>query len=100
MRTSLVPTIYAALSILFFPNPLSPQEPPGSGEVLVPLRTETPLVIDGRLDDPVWREAPFVTDFRTWTPDFGQTMVGETRTYMAYDGSNLYFAFHAFDPEP
>jgi hypothetical protein len=100
MRTSLVPTIYAALSILFFPSPLSPQEPPGSGEVLVPLRTETPLVIDGRLDDPVWLEAPFVTDFRTWTPDFGQTMVGETRTYMAYDGSNLYFAFHAFDPEP
>ena len=26
-------------------------------------------------------------------------MVGETRTYMAYDGSNLYFAFQAFDPE-
>ena len=46
MRTSSVLAIYAALSIILFPNPLSPQGPPGSGEVLVPLRTEAPLVID------------------------------------------------------
>ncbi len=74
------------------------QEPPGG--IQFPLETETPPVIDGVLDEPLWQEAPSVTEFRTWAPDFGREMVGETRTYMAYDRSNLYFAFHAFDPEP
>jgi hypothetical protein len=69
-------------------------------EPFAPLRTESPPVIDGRLDDAVWQRAPYVSDFRTWAPDYGKEMVGETRTYMAYDGSNLYFAFHAMDPEP
>ncbi len=66
----------------------------------LPLRTERAPIIDGRLDDAVWSEAPYVSDFRTWAPDYGKAMVGDTRTYMAYDGNNLYFAFRAFDPEP
>ncbi|MGD2122166.1 MAG: DUF5916 domain-containing protein [Gemmatimonadota bacterium] len=74
------------------------QDPPGGTQF--PLRTETPPIIDGVLDEPLWQEAPSVTEFRTWAPDFGKEMVGETRAYMAYDRFNLYFAFHAFDPEP
>ena len=100
MRTSSFRTLSVAVSALLLPCQPASSQSSGTQPILVPVRTEAPPVIDGRLDDPVWQEAPFVTDFRTWRPDFGQTMVGETRTYMAYDGANLYFAFRAFDPDP
>ena len=74
--------------------------PSFSQETFLPLRTETPPVIDGVLDDPVWRAAPFVSGFKTWLPDYGQEMVGDTKVYAAYDGENLYFAFRCYDPEP
>ena len=70
----------------------------GAAYTVAARRAKTPPAIDGILDDPVWREAPSVTGFRTWTPDFGLTMVGETTVHAAYDGENLYFAFRCYDP--
>jgi hypothetical protein len=67
---------------------------------VLPLRVDTPPVIDGRLDDTIWRDAPFVTGFRTFIPDFGKTMPESTIVYMAHDRQNLYFAFRCFDPDP
>jgi len=97
MRRSLVlSACFAALPVLF-PQPSPCQEPV---ETLTPLKIDIPPVIDGKLDEPMWAEAPMVSGFLTWMPDFGQSMAGDTRTYMAYDESNLYFAFHALDPEP
>ena len=100
MRAShfLIPTL--AFSIFLFPRSAESQQQQGADGVLTPLRTETPPVIDGVLDEALWRIAPYVTGFRTWMPDFGKEMAGRTEAYMAYDGSNLYFAFRAFDPEP
>jgi hypothetical protein len=72
----------------------------GAQALLEPLRTDRPPVIDGRLDEPAWQEAPYVTEFRTFAPDYGLEMAAETRAYMAYDGENLYFAFRALDNEP
>ncbi len=69
-------------------------------EPLVPLRTDAPPVIDGVLDDPLWREAPYVTGFTTWRPDFGRLMANQTVAYYAYDEANLYFAFRCYDSEP
>ena len=81
-------------AFLLLPTTLRPQEP------LAPLRAEEAPVIDGRLEEPLWNEAPVLTDFMTYTPDFGKRMVGETEVYMAYDAANLYFAFRSLDPEP
>ena len=67
---------------------------------LSPYRTETPPVLDGVLDDPVWKKAPAETGFKTWTPDFGQDMREKTVVYYAYDRENLYFAFRCYDREP
>lgn len=69
-------------------------------DLLLPVRTETPPVIDGKLDDPLWQQAPFVTGFRTFIPDFGHAMPESTVAYFAYDEENLYFAFRCFDPDP
>jgi hypothetical protein len=67
---------------------------------LIPLKADTPPLIDGKLDEPLWQQAPQVTGFKTWTPDFGQLMSETTVVYYAYDSRNLYFAFRCFDRQP
>jgi hypothetical protein len=70
------------------------------GEFFKPLRTAVPPVVDGRLDDPVWREATPVEGFRTFIPDFSREPSERTVASMAYDAENLYFAFKCYDREP
>jgi hypothetical protein len=69
-------------------------------DTLKPLRIDIPLQIDGKLDEPVWQEAPYVTGFKTFNPDYGKDMAQKTKVFMAYDRENLYFAFRCFDSEP
>jgi len=85
--------VLAAVSIL-------PAAPLPGAEVFKPLRTATPPAIDGALDDPVWREAPSVSDFKIFIPDFGKDLSERTVGYIAYDAENLYFAFKCYDREP
>jgi hypothetical protein len=69
-------------------------------EPLAPARAEIPPVIDGELNDPIWEAAPSVSGFKTWQPDFGQDLPGNTVVFLAYDSANLYFAFRCTDNEP
>jgi hypothetical protein len=71
-----------------------------ANDVLTPLRTATPPIIDGKLDDVVWQQAPSVTGFKTFYPEYGKDMPDPTVVYYAYDRENLYFAFRCFDSEP
>ena len=68
--------------------------------LLKPLKTDSPPVIDGDLNDFVWAEASTVTDFVTFIPIMGKTQPEKTVVSMAYDSENLYFAFRCFDDEP
>ncbi len=83
--------------ILVFSSGLASTAPPS---LLKPLKTDKPPVVDGILDDPVWEEAPYVKDFKTFIPDFGRGLSEETLAYFAYDAENLYFAFQCYDREP
>ena len=67
---------------------------------LIPLKTVIPPVIDGKLDDAVWQNAPHVSGFKTWMPDYGIDMKFGTEVYYAYDRENFYVAFRCFDGEP
>lgn len=67
---------------------------------LLPLKTETPPVIDGVLNDPVWQEAPWESGFKTYSPDYGIAMMEDTKVWYAYDRENLYFAFRCYDSRP
>jgi len=69
-------------------------------DVLKPLRINKPPTIDGRIQDPVWKKAPFATGFKTYVPDFEIDMAEKTVVYMAYTTENLYFAFRCFDSQP
>ncbi len=66
---------------------------------LQPIRTETPPVIDGKLDDSIWKSAASVTGFKTFAPDFGKDMPEQTIVYVVYDRENLYFGFKCFDSQ-
>jgi hypothetical protein len=90
-RNSYLPCLLIVLSLI---SPLF------STELLQPLRTDSPPVIDGKLDDLVWQEAPSVSDFKTWLPDYEKDMSEKTIVYMAYDSENLYFGFKCFDRQP
>ena len=69
-------------------------------EPLIPYKTNTPPVLDGKLDDPVWQRAPHETGFKTYHPDYGIEMVENSVVYYAYDRENIDFAFRCFDSEP
>src|SRR5690348_7098699 len=57
-------------------------------------------VIDGRDNDPVWREAPPITEFTQWQPTEGKAPRYKTEAKVAYDASNLYVFVRAYDPHP
>lgn len=61
---------------------------------------DTPPVIDGMLDDPVWEKAKKTTDFTQLQPKEGEPMTEETAAYIGYDSRALYVAFRAKDSEP
>jgi uncharacterized protein DUF5916/cellulose/xylan binding protein with CBM9 domain len=63
-------------------------------------RAARPPVIDGRDDDPVWREAVPITAFLEWRPNEGGRPRLPTEAKVAYDAANLYVFVRAFDPHP
>src|SRR6266581_1720651 len=66
-----------------------------------PVRVAAAPVIDGRLDDDVWKAPPLsLSDWLTYNPLNGDKMAQRTEAYAAYDDRNLYFAFRCLDPEP
>jgi Domain of unknown function (DUF5916)/Carbohydrate family 9 binding domain-like len=72
--------------------------PTDTGAVAV--RAVTAPVIDGRDDDPVWRDAPPITAFTQWQPTEGKEPRFRTEAKVAYDAANLFVFVRAFDPHP
>ncbi len=66
-------------------------------QTLRPAAIVSPPTIDGRMDDVAWTNAPSVSDFITFAPDFGKRQEQRTVVWMTYDPANLYFAFRCYD---
>jgi hypothetical protein len=62
---------------------------------LVAVRITEPPRLDGRLDDPIWRNAARISDFFQQRPLEGAPASERTEVYVAYDSGNLYFGIHA-----
>lgn len=60
-------------------------------------RFEKPPVIDGKLDEAVWKSAAILKDFYQISPGNNIPSSKETFTYVGYDAENLYLAFYCFD---
>jgi hypothetical protein len=69
---------------------------PAELRVALPRVTSRP-VLDGSLDDAVWREAATLERFVQFEPRDGVPASRESVGYVAYDGEYFYFAFRAWD---
>ena len=74
--------------------------PPSTATRATAVRAKTPVVIDGRDDDEVWRVAPAITQFREFQPKEDGDPRFATEAKVAYDDHNLYVFIRAFDPHP
>ncbi|HEX6644768.1 MAG TPA: DUF5916 domain-containing protein [Gemmatimonadales bacterium] len=63
-------------------------------------RTDQPIVLDGRDDDPVWRIAPATGGFRESRPSEDSEPKQRTEFRVAYDPQNLYVFVRAYDTSP
>jgi hypothetical protein len=61
-------------------------------------RTATPIVIDGKLDDPAWKQAPWTSDFVDIEGASKPTPRFRTHVKMLYDDKYLYIAAELQEP--
>jgi hypothetical protein len=60
-------------------------------------RIEEKIVIDGRLDEEVWRSAAVFKDFYQVAPGYNTAPSRPTEVYLMYDEYNLYIGFKCWD---
>ena len=65
-----------------------------------PLAIKEPIVIDGRLDEPVWSQAEAVNDFVQFTPERGRVAAFFTEARVLLAADRLIVGFLCRDPEP
>jgi hypothetical protein len=63
-------------------------------------RINSEVKIDGYLDEEVWSEAAKINANVEVSPGENIPAPVKTEVYIAYDNSNIYVAFKAFDPKP
>jgi hypothetical protein len=71
--------------------------PPEKAAPVVVPRLDAPPVIDGKLDDAVWKQARLLKDFYQTEPGDNIAPSHPTEVLIGYDSKFLYVAFHAFD---
>ena len=71
--------------------------PPEKANPVKAVLFDKPPVIDGKLDDDVWKKAVVLKDFYQVQP--GDNLIPENRTevMLGYDARVLYIAFHCYD---
>ncbi len=87
------------------PAPLAPSPSAVAGlpvpaEKTRPLRMprfDKPPVIDGQLDDEVWKQAAVLRDFYQINPGDNIAPSRPSEAFLGYDSKFFYFAFHAYD---
>ncbi|HEX8843229.1 MAG TPA: DUF5916 domain-containing protein [Pyrinomonadaceae bacterium] len=77
-------------------NP-SVAQPPDKTQPVRLTRFDKAPVIDGRLDEEVWGQAPLFKEFYQVQPGDNTPPSKPTEVRLGYDARHLYVAFHAFD---
>jgi Domain of unknown function (DUF5916)/Carbohydrate family 9 binding domain-like len=93
-------TLGLSVSQLAFSQSNGPQffDPPTVKKQTHGFRTETAPVLDGRLDDTVWQQAPKIDDFIEYEPNQGRASAHPMVVQIAYDDSALYVAARLTQP--
>jgi len=67
---------------------------------IIAVRTETPLKVDGLLNDPAWQNALFQGQFTQREPEEGAPASEKTEIGFLYNEKNLYIGIKCYDSEP
>jgi hypothetical protein len=78
------------------------QQPSSHGAVplLQAVRSTSPIVVDGKLDDEVWLRATAATEFTQREPEEGKPATEATELRIAYDDHALFIGVRLKDREP
>src|SRR5258708_19744707 len=71
--------------------------PPEKAKPIVVPRFDKPPVIDGKLDDEVWKHAVVLKDFLQTYPGDNIAPSKPTEMMIGYDARTFYMAFHCYD---
>ena len=71
--------------------------PPEKAKPVIVPRFDKPPVIDGKLDDEVWKKAVVLRDFYQTNPGDNIAPTKPSEAFLGYDSRFFYFGFHAFD---
>src|SRR5882672_8590394 len=71
--------------------------PPEKAKPIVIPRFDKPPVIDGKLDDEIWKQAIVLRDFLQTNPGDNIAPSKPTEMMMGYDSRTFYMAFHCYD---
>jgi hypothetical protein len=80
-------------------QPPAPLQDPGQHSVRI-VRTTTAPVIDGKLDEAIWKTAALVDNLHQTSPIEYATPEERTEIYLMYDDDALYIGAFLHDPEP
>ena len=80
-------------------GPMISRDP--SGRVTVrPVRVQTPMKIDGALDEALYTGVQPISDFIQQEPHEGEPATEKTELWLAFDDDNIYVAFRCWESEP
>lgn len=87
-------------------TPTPSRSPAAHGPVVLPPEKASPLkmprlskppLVDGKLDDEVWKQAVVLKDFYQVQPGDNIAPSQPTEVFLGYDSKFIYIAFHCFD---
>jgi hypothetical protein len=81
-------------------KPAASQLPAPDAKTVQAVRSTEPIVLDGRLDEAVWKAAPAATGFTQNDPQDGAPATEPTDVWVAYDDHALYIAAFCHDSDP
>src|SRR3990172_1469468 len=87
---------FVSLLLLLALRPLAAEEQ----KLFAISRTDSPPVIDGVLDDTVWRDAVVIDNFYQNTPRYHEPVTEQTLVRLAYDDHYLYISAELRDRDP
>ena len=91
MKKTFVLFLILVFPFLIFPNTV---------KQIRAYKIDSKIVLDGRLDEEVWRKALPATGFLQKEPDEGKKASFKTEIRVLYDSDNLYIGIKCFDPSP
>ena len=71
-----------------------------AARIVTAVRITERIALDGRLDEPVWMQAPAADDFLQKLPRNGAPATEKTVARFAYDEDNLYIGVECAESEP